>query len=115
MVTDLVLRAMRARATRRSQSAAAPGLERKPESAASTISVHLDTRALHQALHAGKAPAEHRDDHTDNDEEERQRGAVPILPALESAPVDVKRENCRVVERTALGEEKDVFEADEQR
>src|SRR6266446_6575203 len=40
---------------------------------------------------------------------------MPVLAALESAPVDVEGVNRRVVERAALGEKEDVFEAHQQR
>jgi hypothetical protein len=65
--------------------------------------------------HPEEAPSEQRDGHSDDNEEERQRRAIPVLAALEGAPVDVKGVNRRVVERAAFGEEEDVFEAHQER
>ena len=77
--------------------------------------VHLDARALQQAFHVEKAPAEQCYDHADDDEKERQRCTIGILAALEGAPVDVEGVDGRVVEWAALGKKKDIFEAHQER
>src|SRR6516165_5206095 len=79
------------------------------------ISVHFDARTLQQPVQVEEAPAEQRNGDTYDNQEKRERGAIAVLTARKSAPIDVKRVDGRVVERDAFGEKENVFEAHQQR
>ncbi len=107
---DVLGTAPHARApARRSQSSAmAAGFRTVASIIASRSAVSAAAPACRRSA---RAPCE-RD--TDDDQAERQRCAIGVLAVLECAPIDIERKDGRVVERAAIGDEPDVFEAHQQ-
>src|SRR5271163_158201 len=112
----LVRRSERARLAILLQSTGPVRLERMSvKVSGATISVHFDAGTLQESLQVEEPPSQQCGGDADDDQKQRECGAIAILAAGKCPPIDIKREDGRVVKGATFGEQENVFKAHQQR